>query len=97
MVIRSVPTRRSSDLFIAVDRNDDAIGFDDVLVDKCIRQHANDEHGYDDRADNDPLPYAGFLPGPRHLAACQARFIGGWRSEEHTSELQSRENLVCRL
>src|SRR6266511_5590813 len=22
---------------------------------------------------------------------------GGWRSEEHTSELQSRENLVCRL
>src|SRR5690606_41482702 len=21
----------------------------------------------------------------------------GWRSEEHTSELQSRENLVCRL
>ena len=23
--------------------------------------------------------------------------IGGWRSEEHTSELQSRTNLVCRL
>src|SRR5690606_40419095 len=23
--------------------------------------------------------------------------IGGFRSEEHTSELQSRENLVCRL
>src|SRR5690606_41740605 len=23
--------------------------------------------------------------------------IAGWRSEEHTSELQSRENLVCRL
>src|SRR5690606_40447257 len=22
---------------------------------------------------------------------------GAWRSEEHTSELQSRENLVCRL
>src|SRR5690606_41491310 len=22
---------------------------------------------------------------------------GSWRSEEHTSELQSRENLVCRL
>src|SRR5690606_39458764 len=27
---------------------------------------------------------------PRHPAAA-------WRSEEHTSELQSRENLVCRL
>src|SRR5690606_8589410 len=23
--------------------------------------------------------------------------LGQWRSEEHTSELQSRENLVCRL
>src|SRR5690606_40464528 len=23
--------------------------------------------------------------------------VGEWRSEEHTSELQSRENLVCRL
>src|SRR5690606_41905900 len=26
-----------------------------------------------------------------------ARTLGGHRSEEHTSELQSRENLVCRL
>src|SRR5690606_42068417 len=25
------------------------------------------------------------------------RARAGWRSEEHTSELQSRENLVCRL
>src|SRR5690606_39715665 len=24
-------------------------------------------------------------------------WYGKWRSEEHTSELQSRENLVCRL
>src|SRR5690606_39820441 len=24
-------------------------------------------------------------------------YEGNWRSEEHTSELQSRENLVCRL
>src|SRR5690606_10328458 len=27
----------------------------------------------------------------------KARFVGTVRSEEHTSELQSRENLVCRL
>src|SRR5690606_39593512 len=27
----------------------------------------------------------------------QAQTIDGGRSEEHTSELQSRENLVCRL
>src|SRR5690606_39336432 len=31
------------------------------------------------------------------LAAVALRCIGGQRSEEHTSELQSRENLVCRL
>src|SRR5690606_40989450 len=32
----------------------------------------------------------------RHLAAA-ARPLAHHRSEEHTSELQSRENLVCRL
>src|SRR5436309_6707911 len=26
-----------------------------------------------------------------------SRAVSEWRSEEHTSELQSRENLVCRL
>src|SRR5690606_42105636 len=35
-----------------------------------------------------PLLHAQDVPGPLHLLA---------RSEEHTSELQSRENLVCRL
>src|SRR5436309_5893878 len=35
---------------------------------------------------------AAVLPEP---AASEARDL--WRSEEHTSELQSRENLVCRL
>src|SRR2546430_12749334 len=27
----------------------------------------------------------------------QSRLRGNWRSEEHTSELQSQSNLVCRL
>src|SRR5690606_41842673 len=30
-------------------------------------------------------------------SAPDATTSGRWRSEEHTSELQSRENLVCRL
>src|SRR5690606_41929432 len=34
-------------------------------------------------------------PGPRERA--QRRHLLPARSEEHTSELQSRENLVCRL
>src|SRR5690606_41464717 len=33
----------------------------------------------------------------RHLAATQKAATKRSRSEEHTSELQSRENLVCRL
>src|SRR5206468_10513209 len=38
-------------------------------------------------------------PRPRHPAACGLRTAvgGGKRSEEHTSELQSRSDLVCRL
>src|SRR5690606_41444236 len=45
-------------------------------------------------------------PGPRRAPAgaaaavqgdCGVKGAAGGRSEEHTSELQSRENLVCRL
>src|SRR6266700_8310339 len=44
---------------------------------------------------HDALPiwtYSGNRPEP-----CPRNFGAGGRSEEHTSELQSRENLVCRL
>src|SRR2546430_13220321 len=34
-------------------------------------------------------------PGAAYQGAPIVR--GGWRSEEHTSELQSQSNLVCRL
>src|SRR3989449_4119524 len=34
------------------------------------------------------------VAGPRGLGMSA---LGGWRSEEHTSELQSRLHLVCRL
>src|SRR5690606_30428456 len=59
------------------------------------------------------LPFGSEVPNPLGLAAVddvdataaisrimaeEARAAGiNWRSEEHTSELQSRENLVCRL
>src|SRR5690606_42123811 len=37
-------------------------------------------------------------PDPLELSAAQAQLVSASaRSEEHTSELQSRENLVCRL
>src|SRR5207302_11161583 len=43
---------------------------------------------------------AEFFNGEKHLGASVTVIkMAGWhrRSEEHTSELQSRENLVCRL
>src|SRR5690606_40623350 len=36
-------------------------------------------------------------PAPRRTATGSPHAASSWRSEEHTSELQSRENLVCRL
>src|SRR5690606_41838121 len=54
-----------------------------------------------------PGAVAGCFVHERHHRAELPRFAGWWghdkatrfrmRSEEHTSELQSRENLVCRL
>src|SRR2546430_9056227 len=46
-----------------------------------------------------PPTVIGSLDGPGHLkAACgPGRFMQVTRSEEHTSELQSQSNLVCRL
>src|SRR5205085_8200773 len=37
------------------------------------------------------------LPGVRLLRLCQLGADAAGRSEEHTSELQSQSNLVCRL
>src|SRR3712207_6881586 len=41
-----------------------------------------------------PFSYAGF---ERDVAVRYRAFPDYWRSEEHTSELQSRQYLVCRL
>src|SRR5690606_41880048 len=57
---------------------------------------------------HDALPISGLRrgrrggcggPGPDRTAPSRTTSTGGCRrrSEEHTSELQSRENLVCRL
>src|SRR3712207_7374552 len=38
-----------------------------------------------------------FGHGARELSVAEAALLAGIRSEEHTSELQSRQYLVCRL
>src|SRR5690606_41150417 len=44
-----------------------------------------------------PRPRVGQVVGPRAVRARQDGHLQRPRSEEHTSELQSREKLVCRL
>src|SRR6266704_6296966 len=47
------------------------------------------------------FPYTTLFRSPRcwcgHGAGICPKSTSGWRSEEHTSELQSRFDLVCRL
>src|SRR3712207_7092917 len=50
---------------------------------------------YDSDAYNDDLPYYVEVKGRRHLVVPYTLTYN--RSEEHTSELQSRQYLVCRL
>src|SRR5690606_41560086 len=83
--LHSFPTRRSSDLFR-------------VCFSECVRN------------DSPPPPYSAWrcwLPAAAAPSvhrtsksvshSLTSKFCGRKRSEEHTSELQSRENLVCRL
>src|SRR5690606_40795730 len=46
---------------------------------------------------NNFIPQAAFCFIKTRSKAFYGRLSCGFRSEEHTSELQSRENLVCRL
>src|SRR5690606_39921305 len=89
---RPFPPRRSSDL--------DLVAANLFLTVQLHQAHA--DHGQHLAADRDvraPFVEEAILhgdaldlrPDPRRIAYQQAR------SEEHTSELQSREKLVCRL
>src|SRR5579871_7043225 len=46
---------------------------------------------------HDALPICRWAGGPSHGGDHRNRSAGPGRSEEHTSELQSRRDLVCRL
>src|SRR5690606_41307002 len=53
--------------------------------------------GEDHAADRRGCQQTDALGGGQHLQSCRVESHAPRRSEEHTSELQSRENLVCRL
>src|SRR5690606_40175859 len=87
--LHSFPTRRSSDLGLDLARR----GGRHQLVER-----------HDDVGSQQPLDLHRSLGREQMLRSVEMRFERdaflaalGQRSEEHTSELQSRENLVCRL
>src|SRR5207253_10487358 len=80
-ILHSFPTRRSSDL--------DLPALQSVVVADCGGQ-------YRPAARNRRLA-EGRYRGARYRPSASRRFRAAGRSEEHTSELQSRGHLVCRL
>src|SRR2546427_3155553 len=59
--------------------------FGEILSDRHVLRHLRSRGGVSVRL------------GGRRTRAWMERVLGGRRSEEHTSELQSQSNLVCRL
>src|SRR5207244_11528755 len=97
IALHSFPTRRSSDLgtSIATLAQDYAFGRDGVKAFKDALKKAKIVH-------EEYLPPAttDFTAGAQRLIDALKDKPGRkviWRSEEHTSELQSPDHLVCRL
>src|SRR5690606_39716673 len=94
--VRTFPTRRSSDLAWSrlEARHDlvDAIQFEHEVLERAPGSAVAADGRRRQRAARPQL-------GPRLQEAGDMLFleVPRCRSEEHTSELQSRENLVCRL
>src|SRR5690606_39924575 len=95
--VRPFPTRRSSDLILV---------FLGVVIGSALALYAWRAHTLDSDAGFRLLSRETFLLLNNVLLVIAAALVlfgtlsplaVQWRSEEHTSELQSRENLVCRL
>src|SRR5690606_39834186 len=87
-VLHSFPTRRSSDLITHIAAADDA-GL--AVRGEGLVVHASVEPG---QVGEKPQPFRRAKDEGVEQPDFDQRML---RSEEHTSELQSRENLVCRL
>src|SRR5690606_41998894 len=95
--LHSFPTRRSSDLLDVCPILADFSQLQ-ALPPSIARKHKT---GFFSRLDHWKLRARrgrAFVAPLQHPPLSRRRFDyrGGFRSEEHTSELQSRENLVCR-
>src|SRR5207253_10847302 len=79
--LHSFPTRRSSDLRVLAETPDDRKAAIRRAYQYCFAR----------------LPSSEELKRAEDVAAISGLQTVCWRSEEHTSELQSRGHLVCRL
>src|SRR5207237_3415549 len=80
--LHSFPTRRSSD-----------------LPAEEVSGHEDGDHEHQGRQDDFTMHFCSHTPGSMADSAVEPTCMvkSSWRSEEHTSELQSHLNLVCRL
>src|SRR5205085_7090314 len=91
--LHSFPTRRSSDLRLLAAS----------VFPAALPEFATPTGIRAVLLNNDPIPdlviCGGELEGPGwdRCSAAPHGYQSAWRSEEHTSELQSQSNLVCRL
>src|SRR5690606_40724118 len=95
--LHSFPTRRSSDLYPV---GPQASGFDAAALEReASANHDVIINAF--RVQGDSAVVHAMTPTNTYRQTLfYRRTAAGWqaaRSEEHTSELQSRENLVCRL
>src|SRR5690606_40175287 len=92
--LRSFPTRRSSDLEPAAP-GEPVTPFSEILR-RAVEATPNAIGGAFADADGEMVDSYSTIDA-HEWAVLTAHYGVVMRSEEHTSELQSRENLVCRL
>src|SRR5690606_41726228 len=93
----SFPTRRSSDLKIQLDDPDHANTVMTLDELKTVLTNAQSEAQSSDKQLSVLINGSESRPYGEVMQLMSTLQDAGLRSEEHTSELQSRENLVCRL
>src|SRR5690606_42030901 len=88
--IPSFPTRRSSDLDTSQVISELDLRNSDTLLSVIVANR----RGAELACEHEKIHFLGF---PFSVSEKFQQYNTNARSEEHTSELQSRENLVCRL